>query len=502
MKSLLPFIFLSVLMIPRSCGQGSQKSPGSDYEILAFGEGGQIKMLYDRRQRPQSVYLNGNAYIVFNGGGGPGESGKSPTSPMIIKYNPVTREFSDAVKLGPAKKDHHYGPVIWADTRDHLHVLYGCHSSPGTHLVSKERESIGSSLDDWETGSEVAPCISYPTFYRVTGNKELIYYRTKGHISSWTYRMSDDMGKTWMGPDTDVTDLDSKGRFEWSSYQTKLPSKDGRHLHVVFTAYDDNRQRDSARYYNPRYKKNVSNEWKYNLYYLKVDLESGAVSSYQGDIMNTPVDLDQANSKCKIWDTDWRGAGVPPDIVLDENGDPAFLHVLSEETTEQHNYYFVHRAGGEWKKSLISPSNHQWNSCHINLDSEGLYHAYLVTGDAYLDTKWVEGKATGDQFEKGNVAYLNTGGYMDKHGGGRIEEWISPDKETPGKRQNISPDQEKYKNWKYNNIQPVTRPDGSVVDGMILFYGWKHKEAPKQRHFYCTKTDFAIRHPLAGETAT
>ncbi len=39
----------------------------------------------------------------------------------------------------------------------YLHVLYGCHSSPGTHLVSRKPASIGSSLDDWEVGPQIAP---------------------------------------------------------------------------------------------------------------------------------------------------------------------------------------------------------------------------------------------------------------------------------------------------------------------------------------------------------
>ncbi len=65
----------------------------------------------------------------------------------------------------------------------YLHVLYGCHSSPGTHLVSRKPASIGGSPDNWEVGPEIAPSISYLTFYR-----------TKGHISSWTYKISDDRG--------------------------------------------------------------------------------------------------------------------------------------------------------------------------------------------------------------------------------------------------------------------------------------------------------------------
>ena len=324
-------LICSVFIIPFSIVQKIEKS---DYEILPFGEGGQIKMLYDRRQRPQSVFLNGRVFIAFNAGGEKGFSGKSKTKPMVIAYNPDNRKFSDIVTLGPAKSDHHYGPVIWADEDDYLHMLYGCHKTPGTHLISKKPGDIGASLDNWEVGPEITPSISYPTLYRIYDNKELIYYRTAGHISSWTYRISDDKSLSWAEPAKGVTDLDSKGQFEWSSYQSKLPSKDGRYLHVVFTAYDDNRKGDSVRYYNARYDKAVSNEWKYNLYYVKVDLQTHDVTNFEGEKMNLPIDLDQANTKCRIWNTAGRGAGVPPDIVIDENGDPAFLHVLSEETTK------------------------------------------------------------------------------------------------------------------------------------------------------------------------
>jgi hypothetical protein len=476
---------MAVLTGASSCGQRTEST--SD-RILSFGEGGQIKMLYDRRQRPQSVYLDGKVHIVFNAGGEPGAPPRSPTKPMAITYDPLTRVFSDIVTLGPGDDDHHYGPVIWADKEDLLHVLYGCHSSPGTHLISRKPGTIGSDQDDWTIGPEIAPKISYPTPYRVLDGQQLIYYRTAGHISSWTYRLSDDKGKTWTGPEKDVTDLDSKDRFQWSSYQCKLPGKNGEYLHVVFMAYDDNRKHDPERYYNPRYQKEVSNEWKYNLYYVKVNLKTGAVSNYEGDEMETPIDLDQANEQCMIWDTEWRGAGVPPDIVLDENGDPAFLHVLSGESTEIHNYYFVHRSDGNWKKTAIAPSNHQWNSCHVSRDPEGVYHAYLVMGENYVDTEWVEGKSMGSNFEKGQTNYLNTGGYMDKHGGGKIEEWISGDRgKTWEKRRDIQPDTSIYKGWKYNNIQSVTRPDGSVVEGMILFYGWKDKDAPEAKAFLLHK---------------
>ena len=72
------------------------------------------------------------------------------------------------------------------------------------------------------------------------------------------------------------------------------------------------------------------------------------------------------------------------------------------------------------------------------------------------------------------------GGAMDDHGGGRIEQWESKDNgRTWSKRRDIAPDPRQYPGWRFNNIQPVLRPDGSAVDGLLLFYGWKDKDRPK-----------------------
>jgi hypothetical protein len=429
---------------------------------MAFGHGGQIKMLYDRRQRPQSVYLRNKVHIVFNAGRGDGDSPRARTRPMAVTYDPRTRTFSDVVTLGRSSSDHHKGPVIWVDRNDHLHVLYGCHRTPGTHLVSRRPATIGRDLDAWNEAPEIAPGISYPTFHRIEDARQLVYYRTAGHFSSWTYRVTRDNGTTWTGPAKDVTDLDCKGRTEWSSYQTTLPDSDGNFLHVVFTSYDDVKSNDPGRLYNPRYDQPVSNEWKYNLYYVRIDLRTQVVTNFEGEPMETPIDIDQADARCRIWDTRWRGAGVPPTMTLDENGDPAFLHVLSEDSLAEHRYYYVRRVSGRWKQTPITDSNHQWNSCHLTRGDDGTLHAYLVVGDGYLDT----------------------GRYMDKHGGGSIEEWTSSDKgNTWQRKRDLTPDTSRYPGWKFNNIQPVTRPDGRIVDGMLLFYGWDNQDVPEARAF-------------------
>jgi len=433
-------LFLLSLICAFAVGSG-----GVGAEVLPFGEDGKFKMLYDARQRPQSVYLKGRLYIVYNADAKPTKNGKGSARPMLITYDPESRAFSAEVKLGSRDSDHHFSPIIWADEGDQLHVLHGCHRTPGTHLVSTKPVRAGTSEIDWREAPQIAPSLSYPTVFRVHGDREIIYYRTGGHTSSWTYRISPD------------------SHLDWSSYQTKLPSRDGHHLHVVYTDYDDNKNSpEPERFFNPRYDREVSNEWKYNLSYLRIDLQSHSVCNANGQRLRTPIDLDYSKANCQIWDTDWRGAGVPPAVALDADGNPTFLHVLSgEKELESQHYHYVRQENGKWLKNLICASSHQWNSCHLRHAIDGRIHAFVVVGDSYLK-----------------------GGYMDRHGGGRIEEWISRDQGFTWNRQRtISPVRKPHQGWRFNNVQPVLRPDGSELEGMLLFYGWKDQDAPKAKAF-------------------
>lgn len=433
-----------------------------------FAHGGKFKMLYDVRQRPQSVLLQSRLFIVYNGDAKPSKSGKGSAFPMLISYDLASRTFSIPIRLGKkSSTDHHDSPIIWADEEDYLHVLFGCHKTPGTHLTTRKPIERGAADVAWKEAPQIASKLSYPTAFKISGDRELIYYRTDGHTSSWTYRVSEDNGKTWTGPTNDVTDLDSKGRLDWSSYQTKLPSADGKYLHVVYTDYDDNKNSPAPqRFFNPRYNKLASNGWKYNLSYVKINLSTHEVSNADGRILKTPIDINYSKKHCEIWDTRWRGAGIPPAIALDENGNPAFLHVLSENSLSKHQYYYVRRVGNRWKQSPITHSSHQWNSCYLSRDADNTLHAYVIVGEGYLE-----------------------GGYMDRHGGGRIEEWVSSDKGNQWtKRREVSPSSKQYAGWRFNNVQPVVRPNGSTVGGMLLFYGWKDENDPEATAFLLHET--------------
>jgi hypothetical protein len=445
-------------MIPPVWAKLLEENPA----LMAFASGGSKKMLYDVRQRPQALMWNGKVYIGYKGGGTEADqTGRrervAPTHASLVEYDPETRTFSEAITFGKQTSDHHDCPVLWVDKDEHLHFLYKCHNEPGIHLVCNEPRSMGKSEANWTALPDIAPMLSYPTMYALSGGRQLVYYRTGGHSSSWSYRITTDSGRTWTGPENDVTNLDIYNHPEWSSYQAKIMSPDGNTLYVVFTDYDDVKSNDPARLYNPKYDKPVSNEWKYNLSFLKIDINTYEVRNDADEVMKTPLDIETVRAKCRIWDTEWRGAGVPPALCLDENGYPAALHVLSEDDLETHSYYYVRKVGGEWLKTRITASNHQWNSTFLARDESGKLHAYLITGDGYMN--------------KPGINYT--------HGGGRIEHWVSRDKgNTWTMHRDITPSAAEYPGWSFNNVQPVVRPDGTVVDGMLVFYGWLDERIP------------------------
>jgi hypothetical protein len=450
------------------------------YKLLPFGEGGQHKMTYDRRQRPQALLMDNTIYLVYNGGAPADAIKRTKTTPFAITYNLNTGEFSKPVELpGEPSRDHHFGPVIWADSKDFLHVLSGCHKTPGTHVISKTPANIGSNNNDWEIAAQVAPSLSYPSVSQVLNKQNLIYYRTGEHRSNWTYSISKDDGKSWQSPKNPIVDLNNRGELanvsheemdEASSYQTYLPSKDGKSIHVAFMYYDDNKGELPEKFYNPLYKKDVGT-LKTNLYYARVNLETQKVFNFEGKEIANPIVLSDANSDCKIWDTNWRGSGIPPDIINDKNNNPAFLHVLTEEVVEKLNYYYIRRVGNQWKQTIIAPACHKWNGSHLFLDEDGILHAYLLMDDGYFESK---GK-----------------GVMNNHGGGtRIEEWISEDNgETWKKESTLLAAQGDYKGWRFNNVQPVKTKNGKIEKDMWLFYGWKEDEgeAPQAKAFLLLK---------------
>ena len=124
---------------------------------------------------------------------------------MLIRYDPRSRQFSKPVAFGKPSSDHHHCPIVWADEADHLHVLYGCHKTPGTHLIAKRPDEMSNNESDWIEASDIAPGLSYPTVFRIYENKEVIYYQrtvtpVRGRTASAMTTAGVGRGPTTMSP--------------------------------------------------------------------------------------------------------------------------------------------------------------------------------------------------------------------------------------------------------------------------------------------------------------
>jgi hypothetical protein len=403
-------------------------------------------MLYDNRMYPQAVEYDGDVYIAWRG-----EKG----FPHIISYDLKSREFSrpfmlltgmeDQVNAKKYRKDHHYSPVIWADSKGHLHALFGCHVSAGIHLISARPADI----TQWEGCSAISDTLSYPKVHQIHGNRTLIYFREGGHLGSWKYRISSDGGRTWAGPKNSLVDLNSEPQdgllaAHAGSYHTTRVSKDGRTLHVAFI------WKVEEPVLNSRYNRMLSDyTQRYNLYYLKVDLPSGKAFDYSGRELASPVNKRTADRECLVWDTKERVAAVGPSIYLDENDRPYFLLPVSDETPYKCRFYFVRRRNNQWVKTAITRTPHPFNACHLDRSDDGLFKAYLITG---------EGENISEQ-------------EMDRYGwGDRVEVWVSDGK---GENWKLSRDLTPAKGYKYQNIKFVSDEGREIAGGMVLFYGWQ-----------------------------
>ncbi|MDG2214638.1 MAG: hypothetical protein P8M70_12470, partial [Verrucomicrobiota bacterium] len=76
-SSLLSIIILPLILSNCFVKKAQAEEPSKTAKILPFGEAGKFKMLYDCRQRPQSVFLNDKLYIVYNGDAKPTKNGKA-----------------------------------------------------------------------------------------------------------------------------------------------------------------------------------------------------------------------------------------------------------------------------------------------------------------------------------------------------------------------------------------------------------------------------------------
>ena len=414
---------------------------------IPFAANGGLKMLYDNRMYPQAVEHDGATYMVWRGAEG---------LPYIRSYDNASKQLSDPHMLltgrldqadtDKYRRDHHFAPIVWVDGRGRLHTLFGCHSTPGMHLIAKKPGR----LTEWTLGPRIFENLSYPKAHRIYDGKTLIYFRHWGHLGSWKYRIGERGGESWSGPPAALIDMNAHPQDGFmaahaGSYNTSRVSRDGRTLHVAFI-WKMEEEHPNARYGRVLH----DHRRRHNLYYLQVDLPTGRVFNIDGKELQAPVNKGVADRDCLVWDTQERVAAVGPSIYLDEDDNPYFTLPVSGDTPYKGKFYFVRRDAGRWVKTPIAAAPHPFNSSHLDRGGDGVFHAFLITGE-------------GESIAPGSTrsAY----GW-----GGTVEEWLSSDGGATWRRgRDLTP----VRKRRYQNMQFVGTAGGGIARGRLLFYGWQ-----------------------------
>jgi len=256
----------------------------------------------------------------------------------------------------------------------------------------------------------------------------------------WTYQISDDGGYTWTCPHP-LIDFDQNpqtNRDTWAgSYQSVEKSSDGKSLHIAFVYWDESKA------HNPLYKRRFEANNRYHLYYARLDIDSGQLSTIEGDPVPTPVTRSGAEI-CKVWDTGHRLSNMPA-ITEDTSGKPCFLVPVSgEESPWRGQFHFVQRRRDKWTRSPVAWMNNTWDGCLLRRSESGKLLAYMATGEH--------------------------DGQIMSYGGGTVEEWTSMDDGTSwSKVQELVPEP----GLLYNNPRPVETSTGDLMDGFLMLYGWE-----------------------------
>lgn len=391
---------------------------------------GAEKMIYDARMRPQALVLDDRVVIVYQAGTD-GLAGQ----PHLIEYDRSRERWSAPQRLGTVSGiDHHFAPILWLDAAGRIHVLYDCHFSPGTHLVSR-RPGL---TDAWESAASLGASVTYPSVWRTSADRWLAVYRVEGHLGYWVWRTSRD-GDDW-SPERAFLDFDRGAADEvdrWAgTYVGVSPSRDGRCVHVGFCRWDE---RDGV---HPRYTFRRDLLTRYDLYYLQLDLDSGRLLTADGRQLAAPVNR-QAAATARVLDTGWELTNFPS-VAAGPDDEPMMLVPVSEDGPWRCRFQFFRRRGDAWQRCPLAETDSTWSASRLLVGSDGTMVAWLVVGRG-----------------KGEECF---------YGGGTLQQWRSLD---GGESWACLGDVVPEPGLLYNNPQPVVRPDGGELDDAFVLYGWR-----------------------------
>jgi len=424
--------------------------------VKPFARHGGEKMIYDVRMGPQAISNQGRVYIAYQAA----ERGPA-AHPHVIQYDETDGRWSDAQQLGRAPyADHHFCPIIWMDANSRLHTLHNCHISgrAADPVVPVHLIGNGKAIpQEWVPGSDIAPSISYPQCVQLSSGRRLLYYRVFGHMGYWTYSVSDDGSDGWRtgAPLVDFDAAPQHPRDTWAgSYHVVRPGRDGDTLHVAFCYWDESQT------YNRLYQHNLGFSNRYDLYYLKVNVETGTVRNFEGKQLTTPINRSSAES-CRILDSGYHITNTPA-MHIDASDTPSFLVPVSASDPWDCSFRYLHHDDDIWQSSTVTGTNSTWSGSYLSESPDGRLRAFLIAG---ADDDWHR-----------------------VYGGGNLELWESSDRGAQWMLvSRLSP----RDNLLFNNPRPVVSIGQQSAATQFVCYGWEGPRSIWENQLEAQKRGFA-----------
>ena len=446
-------------------------------DVVPFARHGGEKMIYDARMGPVALLIDDKVCVAYQAN----QDGPA-AHPHLGIYDRARGLWYPPRRIGTVPYvNHHFGPILWMDAHGRVHVLYNCHISgkaqgPVTpvHIVAEDPVA-----GNWNTGSPIAPSISYPRCIRLSRKCWVIYYRVFGHMGYWTYRLSGNGSDNWCGGEP-LVDFDRdpvENRDTWAgSYHTIQAANDGKHLHVAFCYWDESQT------FNRLYSEPLSFSNRYDLYYLKVNVETGRVSTAGGKTVERPVNRARAEV-CRVLSTGQHITNAATMLINDEDK-PLFLLPVSGETP--HDCVFLYVAPDQ--KSTARPTEADMITVPTGLGAAQVKceNGWMAVAVANTDSVW-SGSHLQVALNNNLQAFLITGTLSDRHriyGGGHLELWESSDHGLHWSRSRVmDPRPDRL----FNNPRPVisAAPESEAgsrkAAGGLVCFGWLGPESLWER---------------------
>ena len=334
--------------------------------------------------QPQALRDGDVTYIAYQGPG---------LDPHIASYNWVTRRWTGPFRAGynAQTSDTHGTPAIYVDPRGYVHLYFGPHREPLSHV----RSAYPNRIDSWIVMPKISRDVTYPQVVR-SGGKVLLFYRSASDL--WMYRESAD-GTNW-GREIQLTSATYPNSFYFSFREGPNDTVLAAFVRMNWTEYF------------------ARTSWgRHDVFFMLRD-QRGLWRNAQEDTITVPISQAQAAAQCLVARTGAETANTVVPGVTPAGVPGVMWNQGIGGGLGSYRYRFAHANETSWTITEIARTDHFYDACTWQSEDGALA--------AYLDVGGSEGVS------KTGLDYLDVGGRIHRFTSADGDAWTDTGIIDPG----------------------------------------------------------------------